>query len=234
MSIHIAATPGQIAETVLLPGDPLRARYIAETHLDGAEPYNQVRGMLGFTGTCRGHRVSVQGTGMGIPSACIYAHELIRDFGVKNLIRVGSAGSLQKDVGVRDLVIAMAASTDSSINRGRFHGADYAPTASFELLEKAVAVARERGVTHHVGSVVSSDEFYKDDPETWSIWTRYGVLCAEMEAAGLYTVAANYGARALALLTVSDSQVSGESLSSDQRERSLDDMIQVALGMLPL
>lgn len=234
MSVHIAAQPGQIAPTVFLPGDPLRARYIAEAYLDDVECYNQVRGMLGFTGTYHGHPVSVQGTGMGIPTTCIYAHELIRDFGAKNLIRVGSSGALQEHVKVRDLVIAMAASTDSGINRARFGGADYAPVASFELLERAVAVARERGVTHHVGGVVSSDEFYKDDPESWRMWTGYGALCVEMEAAGLYTVAAKYGVRALALLAISDSPLSGESMSSDDRERGLDDMIQVALGMLPL
>lgn len=234
MSTHIAASPGDIAETVFLPGDPLRAQYMAETYFDDLTQYNQIRGMLGFTGTYRGHRVSVQGTGMGIPSACIYAHELICDYGAKNLIRIGSTGSLQKHVGMRDIVIAMAASTDSSLNRSRFGGGDFAPVASFELLQKAVASARERGVAVHVGGVVSSDEFYKENPDVWQQWARYGVLCAEMETAGLYTMAARHGARALTILTVVDSLVTEESMSSDDRERGLTDMLEIALGMLPV
>ena len=234
MSIHIVAEPGQVAETVLLPGDPLRAKYVAENFLDEVVQYNRVRGMLGYTGTYRGHRVSVQGTGMGIPSACIYAQELIRFHGARNLIRIGSAGSLQEHIGLRDLVVAMAASTDSSLNRTRFGGSDYAPVASYDLLCRAVQVAGERGVPVKVGGVLSCDEFYPEDPAWWKRWSAYGVLCAEMEAAGLYTVAAQQGVRALALLTISDSVVTEGSLTPDEREKSLGTMIEVALGMLPL
>ena len=235
MSIHIAASPGDIAETVLLPGDPLRAKFLAEEYFDDIIQYSGVRGMLGFTGTHRGHRVSVQGTGMGIPSASIYIHELIHEFGAKNLIRIGSSGSLQKDARVGDLVLAMAASTDSNVNRRRFAGADYAPTADFGLLQKAAAEANARDLTVHVGGVLSCDEFYPDDESYWNIWTRHGVLCAEMETAGLYTIAAKHGARALSILTISDLVVGGESpMSSRDRERGLTDMMEVALAMLPL
>jgi purine-nucleoside phosphorylase len=239
MTIHIAAAPGDIAETVLLPGDPLRAEYVAQRFLEQPTLYNRVRGMLGFTGVYRGHRVSVQGTGMGIPSTLIYANELVREYGVQTLVRIGSAGSLRGDLPLRSVVLAMSACTDSGINRQRFGGADFAPTASFELMERALASARVLGVPLRAGSVLSTDQFYPDnDPEYFRLFAEYGVLCAEMETAGLYTVAAKYGVRALSILTVSDqifgdhAQGDARALTAEQRERSFDQMIEIALGML--
>ncbi|MBT8295395.1 MAG: purine-nucleoside phosphorylase, partial [Gramella sp.] len=209
MSIHIEAKKGEIAETILLPGDPLRAKWIAETFLEDSYCYNEVRGMLGFTGTYKGKKVSVQGTGMGIPSAMIYIHELITEYGVKNLIRVGSAGAFQKDLELMDIIIAMSASTTSSLNRDKFNGADFAPTANFDLLMKAVAYANKKKIDFTAGNVLSSDVFYDDDQEYYKKWASYGVLCAEMESAGLYTLAAKFGVRALSILTISDSLVNG-------------------------
>ena len=230
MSTHIQAKKGEIAETVLLPGDPLRAKWIAETFLEDAVCYNKVRGMLGFTGTHKGKRVSVQGTGMGIPSTLIYCHELITNYGVKNLIRVGSAGSYQKNVNLRDIVIAMSASSTSGINNSRFVNSDFAPTANFELFMKAALYAKENSIPIKAGNILSSDEFYEDDPETYKKWAEFGVLCVEMEAAGLYTIAAKHNVNALAILTISDSLVTGEHLSSGDREKSFKDMIAIALG----
>ncbi len=214
----------------MLPGDPLRAAYVASEFQEEAVQYNNVRGMLGFTGTYRGRRVSVQGTGMGGPSAMIYAHELIRDYGAKYLVRIGSCGSIRKDVGLRSLVIAMSACTDSGVNHRRFGGVDFAPTASFELLERAVRSARERDVRVRVGSVLSSDEFYQDKADYWHVFAAHGVLCVEMETAALYTVAAGYGVHAVSLLTVSDCLVTGESISSEEKQHGLASMIEVALG----
>jgi purine-nucleoside phosphorylase len=232
MSTHIEAKKGDIAETVLMPGDPMRAKWIAETFLEKAHCYNDVRGMLGFTGTYRGKRVSVQGSGMGIPSAMIYYHELINDYGVKNIIRVGTAGSYQKEVKIRDIVLAMAASTTSGINNSRFINADYSPTANFELLMKAALYAKERGIAIKAGNVLSSDEFYTDDPEDYKLWAAFGVLCVEMEASGLYTIAAKYQVRALAILTISDSLVTGERSSAEERESTFRDMIEIALHLI--
>lgn len=232
MSIHIEAKKGEIAETVLLPGDPMRARWIAETFLENPVCYNDVRGMLGYTGTYKGNRVSVQGTGMGIPSTLIYAHELINEHGVKNLIRVGSAGSYQKDVNIRDIVIAMAASTNSGLNTIRFNGADYAPTASFELFRKAVTIADKKGIEIKAGNILSSDEFYADEFESYKKWADYRVLCVEMETNGLYTVAAKHNVNALSILTISDSLVTGERTSADEREQTFNEMIEIALGTL--
>ncbi len=232
MSIHIAAKKGEIAETVLLPGDPLRAKWIAETFFDNPFCYNEVRGMFGYTGTYKGKKVSVQGTGMGIPSALIYCHELIKDYGVKNLIRVGSAGSYQKDVKIRDIVIAMAASSTSGINNSRFINSDYSPTANFELFMKATTYARENNITIKAGNVLSSDEFYEDDPNSYKQWADFGVLCVEMEAAGLYTIAAKFNVKALTILTISDSLVTGEKTSSAERETTFSKMIEIALGTL--
>ena len=229
MSIHISADKGAIATTVLMPGDPLRAKWIAQTFLKDAVCYNEVRGMLGYTGTYNGRRVSVQGSGMGIPSAMIYYHELINDYGVENLIRVGTAGSYQKDIGVKDIVLAMAASTTSGINNSRFINADYSPTANFDLLMKAAIYAGERQIPVKAGNVLSADEFYEDNPEDCKLWARYGVLCVEMEAAGLYTIAAKYGVKALAILTISDSLVTGEKASAEARETSFNDMVDIAL-----
>src|SRR5680860_1706955 len=230
MSTHIQAEKGEIAESILLPGDPLRAKWIAETFLEDAVCYNKVRGMLGFTGTHKGKRVSVQGTGMGIPSTLIYCHELITNDGVKNLRRVGSAGSYQKNVNLRDIVIAMSASSTSGINNSRFVNSDFAPTANFELFMKAALYAKENSIPIKAGNILSSDEFYEDDPEAFKKWAEFGVLCVEMEAAGLYTIAAKHNVNALAILTISDSLVTGEHLSSGDREKSFKDMIAIALG----
>ena len=226
---HLGAKKGDIAETVLLPGDPLRAKYIAETFLEDVVQYNNVRGMLGFTGTYKGKRVSVQGTGMGVPSIGIYTHELINEYGCKNLIRIGTAGSLQEDVKIRDVVIAMTASTDSAINKLRFNGADYAPTASAELLFKAYEAGKAKGLNMKPGNVLTSDTFYGDDPEGWKKWAKFGVLCVEMETAQLYTTAAKFGVNALTLLTISDSLVTGEVTSAEERQLTFNDMIEVAL-----
>ena len=232
MSTHIEAKPGEIAESVLLPGDPLRAKWIAETFLENPKCYNDVRGMLGYTGTFRGKPISVQGTGMGIPSALIYCHELINDYGVKNLIRVGSAGSYQKDINIRDIVIAMAASSTSGINNTRFVNCDYSPTADFALFMKAALYARENNIPIKAGNILSSDQFYEDDFNNYKKWAEFGVLCVEMEAAGLYTIAAKFNVKALAILTISDSLVTGESTTAEEREGSFSKMIEIALNTL--
>ena len=232
MSVHIEAKKGEIAETVLLPGDPMRAKWIAETFLENPICYNDVRGMLGYTGTYKEKLVSVQGTGMGIPSTLIYTHELINEYGVKNLIRVGSAGSYQKDVKIRDIVIAMAASTNSGLNTIRFNGADYAPTASFDLFKKAMLVADKKGINIKAGNILSSDEFYADDFESYKKWADYGVLCVEMETNGLYTVAAKHNINALSILTISDSLVTKERTTAEEREQTFKEMIEIALGTL--
>ena len=226
---HIGANKGDIAQTILLPGDPLRAKYIAETFLEDAVQYNNVRGMLGFTGTYKGKKISVQGTGMGVPSIGIYSRELLSEFGVKNLIRVGTAGSYQKDVKVRDVVLAMSASTDSAINRLRFNGADYAPTANAEMLFKAYEIAKQKGLNVKAGNVFTSDTFYGDDPNAWKKWAKFGVLCVEMETAQLYTTAAKLGANALTILTISDSFITHEVTSAEERQTTFNDMIKVAL-----
>jgi len=231
MSIHIDAKKADIAETILLPGDPLRAKWIAETFLENVTCYNEVRGMLGYTGTYQGHNISVQGTGMGIPSISIYAHELITEFGVKNLIRVGSAGAIKKEVEMRDVVIAMAASTNSSLNRNRFNGGDFAPTASFKLFDKAITTARELNISFKAGNVLSSDLFYTDDPLDHQMWAAYNVLCVEMEAAGLYSIAAKHDVNALAILTISDSLITGEKTSAQERETTFNQMIKIALEL---
>lgn len=231
MSIHINANKGDVAETVLLPGDPLRAKWIAETFLENPTCYNEVRGMLGYTGFYKGKRVSVQGTGMGIPSTLIYVEELIQEYGVQNLIRVGSAGSYQKDVEIRDIVLAMAASSTSSINTRRFHESNYAATANFELFEKAVQEARKSNIPIKAGNVLSTDEFYADDFNDYKLWAKFGVLCVEMEAAGLYTIAAKYKAKALAILTISDSLVTGERTTAQEREATFEDMVKLALSI---
>lgn len=232
MSTHIEAKPGEIAESVLLPGDPLRAKWIAETFLENAKCYNEVRGMLGYTGTFRGKPVSVQGTGMGIPSALIYCHELINDYGVKNLIRVGSAGSYQKSINLRDIVIAMSASSTSGINNTRFVNCDYSPTADYDLFMKAALYAKENNIPIKAGNVLSSDQFYEDNFDNYKKWADFGVLCVEMEAAGIYTIAAKYNVKALAILTISDSLVTGEATTADEREGSFSQMIEIALNTI--
>lgn len=229
VSIHLAAKPGDIAPTVLLPGDPLRARAIAETLFENAECYNEVRGMYGYTGLYNGRRVSVQGTGMGMPSLSIYVNELITSYGAKNLIRVGTCGSLQPDVHLRDVVLAMSACSNSNLNRMRFRGLDFAPTADFGLFRRALAAAERMGVSLKAGAVLSSDSFYDDDPEIWKLWASYGVLAVEMETAELYTLAAKHGVNALAVLTVSDSLVTHELTSAEERQRSFMTMVEIAL-----
>lgn len=231
MSLHIEAKKGEIAETILLPGDPLRAKWIATTFFENPKLFNNVRGMLGYTGTYKGKRISTMGTGMGVPSISIYAHELITDYEVKNLIRVGSAGSYQKDVKVRDIVLAMAASSTSGVNRLRFGGADYAPTANFGLFQKAVEVAKAKHIALKAGNVLTSDEFYEKDSESYKKWSNFGILCVEMETAGLYTVAAKHHANALSILTISDSLVTGELTTTKERETTFKEMIEIALEL---
>ncbi|MEX2349255.1 MAG: purine-nucleoside phosphorylase [Flavobacteriaceae bacterium] len=231
MSIHISAKKGDIAETILLPGDPLRAKWIAETFFENPVCFNEVRGMLGYTGTFKGKRVSAMGTGMGVPSISIYAHELITEYGVKNLIRVGSAGSYQKEVKIRDIVLAMAASSTSGVNELRFGGADFAPTATFELFQKAVDIAKAKNIPVKAGNVLTSDEFYADEFESYRKWSKFGVLCVEMETAGLYTVAAKHKVNALSILTISDSLVTGEKTTSKERETTFEEMIKIALEL---
>jgi purine-nucleoside phosphorylase len=230
MSTHIGAKPGEIAPRVLLPGDPLRAKWIAETYLEGAECYSKVRNMFGFTGTYRGVPVSIQGSGMGMPSASIYYHELLSDYGAKVLIRVGSCGALTEELQLRDVVAASASSTDSAMNRVRFDGLiDYAPVASFELLRTAVDVAAEKKLPMHVGQVFAADAFYTDRPDLFDRLAAYGVLAVEMESAALYTLAARFRARALTLLTVSDHIKTGASTSSQEREQTFAQMVETAL-----
>ncbi|GHU21433.1 purine-nucleoside phosphorylase [Spirochaetia bacterium] len=229
MSIHIEAQPGDIAEAVLLPGDPLRAQFIAETFLEKPVRYTAVRNMFGFTGTFRGKPVSVQGTGMGIPSISIYVNELFRDYGVKRAIRVGTAGSIQADLKIRDTVLAIAASTDSGVNHIRFQGKSFAPAASFPLLKKAYDVAESKGIAPKVSTVVSADRFYTEDPEEWKLWARYGCAAVEMECAELYTLAAEYSRDALALLTISDSLITGEVTTAEERQKTFNTMIEIAL-----
>ena len=229
---HLGAEKGEIAESILLPGDPLRAKFIAETFLKDVICYTEVRGMLGFTGTYKGKRVSVQGTGMGVPSISIYVYELMNFYGVKNLIRVGTCGSMQEDVKLRDVVIAMSASTDSAVNKLRFNGMDFAPTADFDLLRRAWEKAGSLGISAKVGNVLTSDTFYNDDDKGWKKWAEYGVLTAEMETAALYTLAAKFKVNALSLLTVSDSIVTGESTTSEERQTTFNQMIKVALEVI--
>ena len=231
MSVHIEAKKGDIAETILLPGDPLRAKWIAETFFENPFCFNQVRGMLGYTGAYKGKKISVMGTGIGVPRISIYANELITEYDVKNLIRVGSAGSYQKHVNVRDIVLAMAASSTSGVNELRFGGADYAPTADFGLFMKAVEAAKSKNIKLKAGNVLTSDEFYADDFESHQKCSKFGVLCVEMETAGLYTVAAKHNVNALSILTISDSLVTDERTTSKERETTFKDMIEIALEL---
>lgn len=229
MSIHIGAKENEIASTVLMPGDPLRAKFIAENILENAKCYNEVRGMYGFTGTYKGKKVSVQGTGMGAPSISIYANELITSYNVKNLIRIGTCGSLQENVKVRDVVLAMTSSSDSNQNRLRFNGMDYAPTASFKLLQRAYEAAKNKGIDCNVGNILTTDTFYGDNPEGWKLWAKYGVLAVEMETSALYTIAAKYNVDALTILTVSDSLVTGELTTAEERQTTFTRMVEIAL-----
>ena len=229
MTIHIGADPGDIAETVLMPGDPYRARWAAETFLDDARLVNEVRGMLGFTGTWKGHRVTIQGSGMGMPSLSIYANELIKDYGCQTLIRIGSCGGMQQEVKVRDVILAMTASTISTPSKGIFRELNFAPAADWGLLKSAAEAAARKNVPVHVGGIYSSDVFYDERPDLNEQMMRHGVLGVEMEAAELYILAARYKRRALAVLTVSDHLITHEALPSEQREKSFGDMVEIAL-----
>jgi purine-nucleoside phosphorylase len=229
MSLHIAAKPGEIADAVLLPGDPLRAKFVAETFLENPFQYTAIRNIFGYTGVYRGKKVSVQGTGMGIPSISIYLNELYRDYGVKRAIRIGTAGALQKEIALRDMVIAMSSCTDSGANLIRFSGRSFAPTASFSLLKAAYDVAVSKGWQPRVGSVISSDMFYTENPDEWKMWAKYGCLAVEMESAELYTLAAKYGREAVALLTISDHLVTHEETTAEERQKTFTRMIEVAL-----
>ncbi|MDR2792348.1 MAG: purine-nucleoside phosphorylase [Treponema sp.] len=229
MSTHIAAQTGEIAEAVLLPGDPLRAKFIAETFLENARRYTAVRNIFGYTGVYKGVPVSVQGTGMGIPSISIYVNELFREYNVQRAVRIGTAGAIQDDLNVRDVVLATAASTDSGANAIRFGSRHFAPAASFSLLKKAYDIAARKGWEIKVGTVVSSDMFYTEDPEEWKLWAKFGCLALEMETAELYTLAAKYRRHALALLTISDHMITGETTTAEERQRTLTTMIEIAL-----
>ncbi|MCG7345250.1 purine-nucleoside phosphorylase [Sporosarcina sp. ACRSL] len=228
MSIHINAKKGDIADTILLPGDPLRAKYIAETFLEDVTQYNEVRNMFGYTGTYKGKRISVQGTGMGVPSISIYINELMQEYEVQKLIRVGTCGAIQKDVKVRDVILAQSATTNSPINRTFFNGVDYAPTATFDLLLKAYHAGLEKGLKLQVGNVYTEDFFYNEHAEHEKL-AQYGVLAVEMETAALYTLAAKYGRQALSVLTVSDHILTGEVTTAEERQTTFNDMIVVAL-----
>ncbi|AOZ90352.1 purine-nucleoside phosphorylase [Bacillus xiamenensis] len=227
MSVHIGAEKGQIAETVLLPGDPLRAKYIADTYLEDVVCYNEVRGMYGFTGTYKGKRISVQGTGMGVPSISIYVNELIQSYDVQNLIRVGSCGAIKKDVNVRDVILAQTSSTDSQMNRVAFGPIDYAPCADFDLLKKAYDTAEAKNVAVRVGNVFTADQFYNEKP--LELMDQYGILAIEMETTALYTLAAKFGRKALSILTVSDHVLTGEETTAEERQTTFDEMILIAL-----
>ncbi len=226
---HISADNGDFAPSILLPGDPLRARHIAESFLDDAREVTAVRNMLGYTGSYQGVAVSVMGTGMGIPSASIYITELIAEYGVERLIRVGSCGGILESVNIRDVILASGACTDSGVNRVRYGGYDFAATADFALLRAAADAAAERGVEVKVGNIHSADLFYNPDPQAFDRMEAMGVLAVEMEAAGLYGVAAEKGARALVICTVSDHVRTGESTSSEEREQTFGEMVEIAL-----
>ncbi len=229
MTIHINANPGDIAETVLLPGDPYRARWVAENFLDDAVLVNEVRGMLGYTGSHKGNRVSVHGTGMGMPSLSIYANELIKDFDVQTLIRIGSAGAMQANIKLRDVVLAMTATSLSTPSLGMFKEINFAPACDYALLSAAHKAASARAITTHTGGIYSSDTFYDERPDLSEQMTRHGILAVEMETAELYTLAARYNRRALGIMTISDHLLTGEALPSEQREKSLGDMVEMAL-----
>jgi purine-nucleoside phosphorylase len=229
MTIHIGAKPGEIAETVLMPGDPYRAKWAAETFLENAVLVNEVRGMLGFTGTWKGHKVTIQGSGMGMPSLSIYANELIKDYDVKTLIRIGSCGGMQQSVDIRDVILAMTASTVSTPSLGIFKELQFAPCADYGLLAAAHTAAMAKGTKTHVGGIYSSDVFYDERPDLNEQMVRHGILGVEMEAAELYTLAARYGRRALAVLTVSDHLITHEALPAKDRESSFGDMVEIAL-----
>src|SRR5699024_1720634 len=230
MCTHIGATNGEIVDKFLLPGDPLRAKYIAENFLDNPTLYNEVRGMYGYTGTYKNEQISVQGTGMGIPSISIYVNELIQEYDVKKLIRIGTCGAIQKNVKVRDVILAQGATTDSQVNRMVFGGIDFAPIADFSLLKTAYDVGVEKGLKLRVGNVFTSDSFYRENSlELLNKLAAYQVLGVEMEVTALYTLAAKFNRQALAILTVSDHMLTGEETTAEERQTTFNDMIEVAL-----
>lgn len=230
MSVHIGAKQGDIADKILLPGDPLRAKYIAETYFEDVIQYNEVRGMYGYTGTYKGERISVQGSGMGVPSISIYAHELMNEYGVQTLIRVGTCGAMQDDIAIRDVILAQGATTDSQVNKLALNGLDYAPLANFELLKNAYDIAEDKHLTTHVGNVFTSDVFYRDDAEAFNaLLTQYKILGVEMESTALYTLAAKFNRKALSILTVSDHIITGEQTSAEERQTSFHQMMELAL-----
>lgn len=232
MSIHIGAAPGQIAESIIISGDPLRIKYMAECFLEEVECFNEVRGMLGYTGFFKGKRVSMMGTGMGIPSTAIYLHELITEYKVKRVVRAGTAGALLENIELGDIILAISASTDSGLNKTTFNGHDFAPAASFDLLEKAVAFSRKNDFPYRVGQVLSSDTFYSDDPSRMQPWIKHRVLAVEMETSVLYTLAAKYDIDALSILSVSDNIVTGAVATAEERERGYRQMFEVALELM--
>lgn len=231
-TLHINAADGAFAETILMPGDPLRAKYIAETFFDHAEEVTNVRNMLGYTGTYKGRRISTMGSGMGIPSAAIYYQELITEYGIQNIIRVGSCGAVSTDVKLRDIIIAQGACTDSNVNRLRFHGYDFSAIADFGLLENVVSTARSRALPVRVGNLFSTDRFYTSEPEMLELMAKYGVLGVDMEAAGLYGIAAEFSIKALTICTTSDIIPTGEKLSPEDRQTSFNEMIEITLDSL--
>ncbi len=229
MSLHIAAKPGDIADTVLISGDPLRIKHMAELFLEDAFCFNDIRGMLGYTGFYKGKRVSMMGTGIGIPTTTLFVHELASSYDVKNIIRVGTMGAMQSDLEIGDLVLAMSASSDSSMNRLYFDGLDFAPTANFQLLQKAVAVAHDNTFATRVGSIFSTDSFYSEQENRWEKWIAHGTLGVEMETSALYTLAAKFKMKALSILSVSDNLVTGTSATANVRETAFSNMFRVAL-----
>jgi purine-nucleoside phosphorylase len=229
MTIHISAKPGEIADTVLLPGDPLRAKWAAENFLKNPKCVNEVRGMFGYTGTWKGNRVSIHGSGMGMPSLSIYVNELIKEYDVKTLVRIGSAGGMSHKIKLRDVVIAMTSSTLSTPSLGMFKEINYAPCADYNLLSAAVAAAQRLNITTHVGGIYSSDVFYDERPDLTEQMTRHGILAVEMETAELYNLAARYGRRAVSVCTISDHLLTNESLTSKERESSFGDMVEISL-----
>lgn len=233
MSVHIGAKKGEIADKILLPGDPLRAKYIAENFLEDASIYNEVRGMYGYTGTYKGERVSVQGTGMGVPSISIYVNELIQSYDVQKLVRVGTCGAIQKDINVRDVILAEGATTDSQANQLIFKGIDYAPLADFHLLKNAYDIGVQKGMNVQVGNVFTSDSFYRENArETNELLARYKVLAVEMETSALYTLAAKFNRQALSVLTVSDHIITGEETSAEERQTTFNEMMEIALDAI--
>ncbi len=230
MSTHIGAKQGDIAPTVLMPGDPLRAKFVAENFLTDVKCYNEVRGMYGYTGKYMGKEVSVQGSGMGIPSLSIYVNELIRFYDVQTLIRIGSCCSYQKEIKIRDIVLAMSSSTNSGVNKLTFKGMDFAPTADFDLLHKAYTYATSKGIDVKTGNILASDSFYNEDAEEWKLWASFQVLAVEMETSALYTLAAKFNRKALSVLTVSDSMITGEETTSEEREKTFGKMVEIALA----